>query len=152
MSEMSSLLCVHERLDALFLQHRLALMEGKIDEALRLFAQYAEQLRAHKAEEEEHILPVYAARAPKSPGADVSFFQHEHRKLEEFLALFEEEFHRGGAWSAERRLKLLDKQVTFINFLLHHDLRERNALYPTMDKILTAEEKSLILARLKVRS
>lgn len=149
---MMSLMGVHERLDALFLRHRLAWMEGKIDEAKELFAHYANDLRGHKAEEEAHILPVYAQRAPKAPGADVSFFLLEHKKLEEFLQQFEEEFRQGGEWTPLRRLKLLDKQVTFLNFLLHHDLRERNALYPTMDKILTEEEKSLILARLKIRS
>ena len=50
-----------------------------------------------------------------------------------------------------RLLELLDLQATFKNLLLHHDLRERAALYPRLATMLTPQDEAAVLVRLRVQ-
>lgn len=40
-----------------------------------------------------------------------------------------------------------DEQTTFKHLLAHHDQREANILYPTLDHVTTEEEREALLAR-----
>ena len=47
-----------------------------------------------------------------------------------------------------RLLELLDREATFKNLVLHHDLRERNVLYPFLAaRIDRAEQARILRAR-----
>jgi hypothetical protein len=44
---------------------------------------------------------------------------------------------------------LFDREATYKNLVMHHDLRERNALYPFVAGKVAAEELQEILAQLR---
>jgi hemerythrin-like domain-containing protein len=101
--------------------------------------------------EEEQLLPVYA-RAGRVPGGPEELFTGEHRKLLEFLGRIRELLRIAAAeptGSARNRavLAVFDEETSFKNLLHHHDARERNILYPMLDKVATDSEKTELLRR-----
>jgi hypothetical protein len=48
-------------------------------------------------------------------------------------------------------IKLFDEEATFKHVVEHHDLREQNILYPTLDRVTTEVERQELLNSLLVR-
>jgi hypothetical protein len=131
----------HAQLDALLEKHRIALMQLDLPVAQRALDEFAGALREHIAREERWVLPRYAQlEAP--PGGALDLFTGEHKKLLEFVRRFERAVRTLAAEGPAHRkvLPLLDQQATFVNLLQHHDARERNLLYPTLERSLAPEE------------
>lgn len=144
-----SLLETHEHLSELFLLHQEALLALDIELALARLNQYEPELRAHMRVEEELLLPVYA-RAGRIQGGPIEFYTGEHRKMLEFLARFNETLEqlRNNPQNLRREIiELFDAQAVFKHLAEHHDQREENILYPTLDKVTSKEERSALLSR-----
>jgi len=144
-----ALLRVHERLNDLFLRHQEALLEQDIVRARERLAAYERELLAHMRPEEDLLLPVYA-RAGAIPGGPIELFLGEHRKMREFLERFRTALAELEAHPTDRRrriIRLFDEQTMFKHLVEHHDLREQNILYPTLDRITTEAERRELLRR-----
>ncbi len=143
------LLKLHVRLDAIFACHQEALLCSDIERASELLGSYEAKLLPHMRDEEELLLPVYQARAGIVPGGPVELFLGEHRKMRAFLAEFHERLRgmRADQGSRLRRsiIALLDRQFMYKHLVEHHDLREKNILYPWLDRITTEEERSSLI-------
>lgn len=139
----------HRALDAHLERHRIALMQLDLPVATRAFEAFAALLRDHLAREEQWILPRYE-QCEMPPGGALELFTGEHKKLLEFVRRFERALRTLNAEGPAHRkvLPLLDQQVTFKNLLEHHDARERNLLYPTLERSLTKDELRTLLAKL----
>jgi hemerythrin-like domain-containing protein len=99
--------------------------------------------------EEDLLLPVYA-RAGRIPGGQIEFYIGEHKRMLEFLGRFAEQLQdlKTDASNITRRIiELFDEQARFKQLVQHHDMREQNILYPTLDKITGAEERRVLLNR-----
>lgn len=141
-----SLLDLHEDLREGFLRHQEALLEGDISQARALLASFDRAIRDHIRHEEEVLLPVYEERCGPIEGAPPALFYGEHRKIEKFLDEFAESLEQlAGTASTRARIALLDREGVFKNLLHHHDLRERSALYPELDRATSAEERARML-------
>ncbi len=144
-----SLLRLHEQLTELFLTHQEALLALDVNLALSRLQQFEQELRAHMQVEEELLLPVYS-RAGQIPGGPIVFFTGEHRKMLEFLARFTETLQQLKTKPANlprEIIKLFDVEAMFKHLMEHHDLREQNILYPTLDKVTTESEREELLSR-----
>jgi hemerythrin-like domain-containing protein len=144
-----SLLDVHRRLDELFYLHQEALLALDVALAIERLEEFERELRPHMLYEEEVLLPVYA-RAGRIEGGPEVFFTGEHKRMLEFLARFREKLE--GLRSDPRDLKreiiaLFDHQAMFKHLVEHHDLREQNILYPTLDKLTDEGERRRLLDR-----
>jgi hemerythrin-like domain-containing protein len=144
------LMALHEGLDRLFFAHRRALLDRDFARAARELDRYRSALLLHMQDEEELVLPVYAARGGDRTDAPVKLFLGEHDKMRAFV----EDFVRRVAELRQRPddralLELFDREATYKNLVLHHDLRERNALYPRLSEWLDGAEQEGILARLR---
>ncbi|HXG94666.1 MAG TPA: hemerythrin domain-containing protein [Blastocatellia bacterium] len=142
-----SLLEVHERLSELFLLHQEALLALDIELALKRLREFTIELRAHMQVEEEVLLPVYE-RAGRIQGGPVEFYTGEHRKMLEFLARFVkklEELKHGPANLKREVIELFDDEALFKHLMEHHDMREENIFYPTLDKVTDEEERGMLL-------
>ncbi|MBX3462974.1 MAG: hypothetical protein KF830_07370 [Planctomycetes bacterium] len=142
-----SMMALHAELDARFFAHQRALLDRDFGGAAAALADYRERLWRHIADEEEHVLPRYEALGGETTDAPVRLFLGEHGNLRKFV----DEFTRSTAalaHTADDRalLALLDREAVFKNLLLHHDLRERNALYPFLAERLPAAEQAAVLA------
>jgi hemerythrin superfamily protein len=143
MKSFSDLLRLHHELDELFFEHQRALIRGDLEVALAKLERYEKELLDHIWDEEEVLIPIYAARAEAPVGGSAEIFLNEHRKIREYLVLFKAEFVKlFAAGDLERAvIFLLDSQVIYKRLLVHHDTRERKFLYPLLDQITTEPEK-----------
>ena len=152
MKSFSDLLVLHQQLDELFFEHQRALIRGELEVALAKLEGYEKELLDHIWDEEEVLIPTYAARAEAPVGGSAEIFLNEHRKIREYLVLFKAEFVKLSASEDRERavIFLLDSQVIYKRLLVHHDARERKVLYPVLDEITTEQEKLSLFQRLKL--
>ncbi len=143
----AAMMGLHDDLAQTFFRHQRALLDRDFARAAHELATYREHLVAHAADEESLVLPRYEALGGDASDAPVRLFLGEHRNLKAFL----DEFVARVAQLAKAPddgalLELLDREATFKNLVLHHDLRERNALYPFLAARLAADQQAAILA------
>jgi regulator of cell morphogenesis and NO signaling len=148
-----SLLATHEHLTELFLLHHEALLALDVELARARLRQFEIPLRAHMRVEEELLLPVYE-RAGRIQGGSVELYIGEHRKMLQFLERFAEKLDELLEGPKERpaNLKreiigLFDDEAVFKQLMQHHDMREQNILYPTLDNVSGEEERRDLLSR-----
>ncbi|MEW6128559.1 MAG: hemerythrin domain-containing protein [Acidobacteriota bacterium] len=142
-----TLITFHQNLNELFIRHQEALLDGDIEAATDRLDEFIKQLREHMDYEEKHLLPVYQ-RAGEIRGGAVEFFTGEHRKMLELLARIQDSlnlFATNPENLKRRIIKLFDEEAAFKSLVEHHDMREENILYPTLDRITTPEEKKYLL-------
>ena len=141
---------VHDRLEAGFHAHQVALLDRDFARAGTALAAYRELLATHVDDEEEHVLPRYAAAGGDGTDAPVRLFLGEHRNLLAFAAEFGERLAALVASPDDHALLVLfDREATFKNLVMHHDLRERRMLYPFLAERLSADEQLAVLARVR---
>lgn len=142
----AAMMGLHDRLAEHFFAHQRALLDRDFATAAALLHDYRRELFAHADDEERLVLPRYE-QLGGDPDAPVRLFLGEHKNLR----LFVDEFVLRTAALRERPddrllLELFDRQATFKNLVLHHDLRERNVLYPFLQARLAVAEQEAILA------
>ena len=142
-----SLIEVHEHLNEMFLSHQEALLALDLELALIRLKRFESELRAHMRLEEDLLLPLYA-RAGSIRGGPIEFYTGEHQRMTEFLARFTEqleELKRNPSKLRRGIIELFDGEAVFKQLMQHHDMRERNILYPTLDKVTSEEERRDLL-------
>jgi hemerythrin-like domain-containing protein len=142
------LLDVHAWLDEEMFAHQSALLARDARRAAEHLEAFAGGLARHIEDEERLLLPLYE-RAGRIEGGAPTLYLAEHRKL---LAMVDDMRGRLAALdladpSSDRRIiGLLDRECRLKNLLLHHDERERNLLYPALDRVATGAERRDALA------
>ena len=99
--------------------------------------------------EEDLLLPVYV-RAGRIQGGPIEFYTGEHKKMLKFLVRFTErldELKHNPANLTRAIIELFDEEAQFKQLMQHHDMRERNILYPTLDRVTSEEERRQLLHR-----
>ncbi len=148
---------LHQALDVLLLEHRVALMKSDLPAALRLIRRFGMWMRRHIQDETELVLPVYAQHPPPTGfprGAAPDVFAGEHAKILDHLSRAE----TATAAIAEQGLEvdalqvaclgLLDREKLLADLCEHHDRRERMFLYPALERWLGEDAKAEILERM----
>jgi len=141
----------HEDLNELFLEHQEALLRSDMRQALERLDLYEMKLLAHMRLEEEHLLPLYA-RAGPIPGGPAEFFTGEHKKMREhilriratLIALDLDDPH-----IARKVISLFDAEAGYKSLAEHHHMREHNLLYPTLDRVTSAQERTRLIGHLQ---
>ncbi len=149
------LLDLHQALDVLMQQHRLALMDCDIRGALTAWRRFSMNMARHLDLENQLVLPFYGQSPPidgyERGGAPV-IFEKEHEKILSFLMRFEEQTEALKKLPEEQQklgcLALLDREKVFVDLLEHHDQRERAYLYPRLAELLTSNEQADLLERM----
>ena len=145
------LLKLHREFDELFLYHQEALLSLDIYGASEILARYKPELLTHMKQEEDLLLPLYQARAGRIPGGPVEFFLGEHKKMAAFIDEFQKALIRmrseSGSQLKRSIIALLDRESTYKCLLEHHNLREKNILYPWLDRVTTEAERATILEK-----
>ncbi len=142
-----SLLDVHARLNELFLLHQETLLMQDIHLARERLLQFERELLAHMIFEEERLFPIYE-RAGRIPGGPLELFAGEHRKMRLFLDRFKQKLDEWLSHPPDlkrRIIALFDEQAMFKHLVEHHDLREQNILYPTLDRMTDERERQELL-------
>jgi hypothetical protein len=141
---------VHEELDELFARHRDLVVGLEFARAAQALTRFAETLLRHKDFEDRYILPLYEERAGRTLGGHPELFRLEHKNLARNL---EEVILRAKALAADpsagRRQahEFLAAEWMFMHLWDHHGRRERNVLYPELDRLVTDDERAELLAQ-----
>jgi hypothetical protein len=136
----------HDGLAASFFAHQRALLDRDFARAARELAVYREVLWAHMHDEETVVLPRYVEIGGDATDAPLRLFLGEHGNLRKFIDEFVVRTETLRAAPDDRALlELFDRQATYKNLMLHHDLRERSMLYPFLSARLPAAEQQAIL-------
>jgi iron-sulfur cluster repair protein YtfE (RIC family) len=139
---------VHADLHERFAVHRDYVVGLEFGRALEALERFEAELRTHMAVEEQHILPLYERRVGHVLGGDPQFFYLEHKNILRNIDSAKDELRRLAADpKAGRRQahEFIDREGILHHLLEHHDLRERNVLYPKLDEALTPEERDALL-------
>lgn len=149
MRSLMEMMEVHKDLDELFAVHRDHVVGLEFRQALEALERFERALRAHMEIEEKVILPLYVERVGHVTGGDPQFFYLEHKNLLRNLETAKEGLRRliADAGSGRRQAhQFLQEESLLHQLLVHHDLREKNVLYPRLDEKLSPEERERVLA------
>jgi hemerythrin-like domain-containing protein len=144
------LLGVHAELRERFAVHRDLVVGLEFARALEELGRFERELRVHMEAEEAWVLPLYRERVGRVAGGDPELFLLEHRNILRNLETAKESLRRlvedpqAGRRQAH---EFLDQEWMLHHLIEHHDLREKNTLYPTLDKALSDQEREDLLAR-----
>lgn len=139
---------LHDTFAEAFFAHQQALLDRDFVRAGAVLAHYRTALWAHMQDEESLVLPRYVAFGGDATDAPVKLFLGEHKNLRAFVDDFTARVAALAAKPDDHALlELFDRQATFKNLMLHHDLRERNLLYPFLGARLSAPEQAAMLAQ-----
>lgn len=135
----TTMMGLHEVLERHFFAHQVALLDRDFARAAAALDDYRRRLSLHMRDEESAVLPIYRDLGGDATDAPVRLFLGEHGKMRDFV----DDFVRRTASLQRHRddralLELLDREATYKNLVLHHDLRERNCLYPHLARHLDA--------------
>jgi iron-sulfur cluster repair protein YtfE (RIC family) len=145
---------VHRDLFELLAVHRDHVVGLEWDRALEALQRFEDELRSHMTAEETHILPVYEKRVGAVTGGDPQFFYLEHKNILRNLDTAKEELRRlaRDPKSGRRQAhEFLAAESMLLHLLQHHDLREKNVLYPKLDEALSPEERQALLDACGIR-
>jgi iron-sulfur cluster repair protein YtfE (RIC family) len=149
MKNLSELLDLHNELDAMFFAHQAALLYFEFEQALSLLKQYENALLTHMRDEEEVLFPVYEERAEIVKGGKIQFFLDEHYKMSKYVELLKDEIAilPNEPNTEAKLIWIFDRESFYKRLCDHHDKRETDILYPELDRVTTAAEKSELLSR-----
>lgn len=105
-------------------------------EARALLRRFSDEIRAHIRYEEEQLLPIFR-RAGRISGGAPELFINEHRKIEKALTRLLRSRRRD-------RVAIIEEEFRLKELLRHHDLREKNILYPVLDRVATPQERAIL--------
>ena len=150
MRTLLELLDVHAELRERFAVHRDFVVGLEFGRALEELGAFERELRAHMEAEETFVLPLYRERVGKVLGGDPDLFMLEHRNILRNLEAAKESLEkmaRDPAAGRRQAHEFLDREWMLLHLLEHHDLREKNTLYPKLDEVLSEREREELLAR-----
>ena len=143
----------HTYLNQMFLEHQIAIMNGKLDNAYSQLRFLLKLIKRHISDEEELLIPVYEKLIrPEPPGGSILFYLREHRQILRILNKFVINLKE---WLTNPPgqidiVRQFDSYYKFKELLDHHDSRERVFLYRLLDQKLNQKEKNIILDKIRM--
>lgn len=116
-------------------------------QAERSLETYVRLLSLHMRHEEELLLPVYCREQPPQRFPLV-LFTGQHQRMRELLANVRQRLAglASNARTTTREIiELMDYERTYKHLVEHHDGAERAALFPTLDRLLSADEQRRLI-------
>jgi hemerythrin-like domain-containing protein len=131
----------NDRLDATLAGVCHEVEAGKLEEAEADYRVFLTGLKRHIRLEEELLFPLFEVRTGVT-GGPTEIMREEHREIERALELMEGALVR-------RSTEAFADGCRFLRSLLpDHNAKEEHVLYPTTDRVLSAEERSTFVRRL----
>ena len=150
MNEFDILLDLHNEIDAVFFRHQCSLLNFDFMRALEELEEYESLLIRHMKDEEDFLLPIYAERAKMEKAGEAKIFLDDHEKMRIYVEQFKDQTIKlaGEEHPENGLLLLLDRESFYKRLNSHHDKREREHLYPSLNMICSESEKDELLSHL----
>lgn len=133
----------HDRLDALFRRFQ-TLKATDRPSALAAFQEFQSGLERHIVWEEEILFPKFEQKTGQV-GGPTEVMRGEHRQIRGFLEAMAGKLAQGDRETAAEEAGLLA-------VLGPHNEKEENILYPMIDQVCGAEERTQIFAEMSQRA
>jgi iron-sulfur cluster repair protein YtfE (RIC family) len=126
----------HDRLDALFQSFR-ALKRIDFVKAKEAFKAFKFGLQRHIVWEEDVLFPLWGEKTGMSGGGPTVVMRAEHREIGRQL----EAIH---GKVAERNPDSDREEAALLNLLGAHNMKEERILYPSIDQVITQDEREAV--------
>ncbi|MGA9364188.1 MAG: hemerythrin domain-containing protein [Bacteroidota bacterium] len=131
----------HTRLDEMFKQFR-ALKNQDLNRARDVFSRFKSGLEKHIVMEESILFPIFELRTGMHSSGPTFVMRMEHREIKDYLQKIQTSISADDTNTDD-----LERDLAQV--LTSHDDKEENILYPWIDISINAEEKRLLLERMK---
>ncbi|HLA76195.1 MAG TPA: hemerythrin domain-containing protein [Vicinamibacteria bacterium] len=131
----------HDRLDAILAEVCRRVEAGQLGEAEAGYREFLTGLRRHIRLEEELVFPLFEAKTGVT-GGPTAVMRAEHLEIERALGMMQDGLSQKDANGFREGLQFLR------SVLPDHNAKEEHVLYPTTDRVLSAEERSAFVERL----
>ena len=127
----------YERLDSL-LKTFQTIRESDTVQAQRFFLEFKTGLENHMRWEEDILFPLFEEKTGLRGWGPTEKMRAEHDEIRQMLIVFEE-------MMTNHHVCTDIQQDDLLMLLSTHSIKEENALYPLLDKLLTPEERRTVL-------
>src|SRR3990172_922704 len=131
----------HDRLDAILAEVCRRVEAGQLGEAEAGYREFLTGLRRHIRLEEELVFPLFEAKTGVT-GGPTAVMRADHLEIERALGMMQDGLSQKDANGFREGLQFLR------SVLPDHNAKEEHVLYPTTDRVLSAEERSAFVERL----
>jgi iron-sulfur cluster repair protein YtfE (RIC family) len=131
----------HDRLDNLFESYRQA-KRSNFAEAKEFFKGFKIGLQRHIVWEEQILFPLFERKTGMYHGGPTEVMRQEHRLIGVYLEAVHEKIRRRDPNSDNEDYALLSA-------LAIHNQKEENILYPTLDRLISDEERAEAFAAIE---
>lgn len=142
---LADLASAHEDIRSRLYDWLEAVAAGEAHTARARFEDFDALLRSHAAMEEEHLIPLFAARGLERPGCTADILRSEHDKIRRLLDRARAQLAPPAEPIPPRlRVDLVLDSRNLRELLEHHDQRERTGFFTALDGALGAEERTAL--------
>jgi regulator of cell morphogenesis and NO signaling len=131
----------HDRLDALF-QSFQTLKRHDFHKAKEAFKDFKVGLQRHIVWEEELLFPLWEEKTGMSEGGPTFVMRNEHRQIGEQLETIHQKV-------ADQNPDSDHEEQALLNVLASHNMKEERVLYPSIDQVISAEEREAVFRNMK---
>ncbi len=131
----------HNRLDALFVKFQQC-KRSDPGQAKEYFKEFKFGLQRHIVWEEDILFPCFERKAEMGRPGPTDVMRMEHREIKGFLESIHEKVKTGDPESDAEEAQLL-------SLLGQHNLKEENILYPGIDHLIDADERTAIFEQME---
>ncbi|HET6266640.1 MAG TPA: hemerythrin domain-containing protein [Acidobacteriota bacterium] len=131
----------HLRLDSLFGEFQ-AFKKTNYPRAREAFIAFKFGLQRHIVWEEQILFPVFESKTGMVNSGPTHVMRFEHRQIGECLEALHTKVKNSDPASDAEEAKLL-------TFLASHNQKEEMVLYPTIDRMISEQEKEEVYAKMK---
>jgi hemerythrin-like domain-containing protein len=132
----------HHRLDAILADVAGKVDAGRLAEAREAYRAFERGVRRHIRIEEELLFVLFEARTGVVSGP-TAVLRSEHREIERAVGLMSQALERQDPEGFRDGHRFLQAVVP------DHNAKEEHVLYPTTDRLLSAQELASFVARLR---
>lgn len=126
----------HDRLDALFTSFQ-ELKRKDFVKAKEAFKEFKFGLQRHIVWEEDLLFPIWEEKTGMTEGGPTQVMRMEHRQIGEYLEAVHAKVQEQNPDSDQAAQQL-------VAVLTAHNVKEERILYPSIDSVLSAEERASI--------
>lgn len=131
----------HDRLDELFKTFQ-RLKRSDFSKAKEAFKEFKIGLQRHIVWEEDLLFPLWEEKTGMSEGGPTFVMRHEHRQIGQLLESIHDKVAQQNPDSEQEEQLLL-------NVLGSHNMKEERVLYPSIDNVISAEERETVFQNMK---
>ncbi len=131
----------HDRLDVLFKTFQTS-KRSDFAKAKAAFKEFKVGLQRHIVWEEELLFPIWEEKTGMVEDGPTPMMRHEHSQIKQLLDTIHQKVEGQNPETDQEEQALL-------NLLSSHNRKEERALYPAIDNVTSAEERTTVFSNMK---